>query len=124
MLADGKLDAVSVALPNFLHAEVAIAAMRAGLNVLCEKPMAMNAQEAEAMLQVSRDPRTIPPIEDAARVLRLTGKAPLNLSADSEQLRAHIADFAGRNVFFDVSCRDRGDAEDIVRFVRDRSAAG
>jgi hypothetical protein len=75
-----------------------------------------------AMLQVSHDPRTTPPFEDAARVLRLTGNAPLNLSARSEQLRAHITDFAWRNVFFDVSCRDRSDAEDIVRFVRDRSA--
>ena len=55
MLADGKLDAVSVALPNFLHAEVATAAMRAGSHVLCEKPMAMNAQEAEAMLRVSHE---------------------------------------------------------------------
>ena len=55
MLAQGGLDAVSVALPNYLHAEVTIAALRAGLHVLCEKPMALNAQQAEEMLRVSRE---------------------------------------------------------------------
>jgi len=54
MLAAGGLDAVSVALPNHLHAPVAIAALRAGAHVLCEKPMATNAQEAEQMLQAAR----------------------------------------------------------------------
>lgn len=55
MLAKGSLDAVSVALPNYLHAEVTIAALRAGVHVLCEKPMALNAQQAEEMLRVSRE---------------------------------------------------------------------
>ncbi len=55
MLAKGGLDAVSVALPNYLHAEVTIAALRAGVHVLCEKPMALNAQQAEEMLRVSRE---------------------------------------------------------------------
>jgi predicted dehydrogenase len=55
MLAKAGLDAVSVALPNCLHAEVAIAALRAGLHVLCEKPMAMNAQQAEEMLCTARE---------------------------------------------------------------------
>ena len=55
MFADGGLDAVSVAVPNYLHAEVSIAAMRAGLHVLCEKPMALNSAQAEEMLRVSRE---------------------------------------------------------------------
>ncbi|MBM3187360.1 MAG: Gfo/Idh/MocA family oxidoreductase [Chloroflexi bacterium] len=55
MFARPGLDAVSVALPNHLHAQVTIAALRAGLHVLCEKPMAMNAREAEEMLRVSRE---------------------------------------------------------------------
>ena len=55
MFAGAGLDAVSVALPNFLHAPVAIAALRAGLHVLTEKPMALNAAEAEEMLRVSRE---------------------------------------------------------------------
>ncbi|HEX2999212.1 MAG TPA: Gfo/Idh/MocA family oxidoreductase [Armatimonadota bacterium] len=48
------LEAVSVALPNFLHAPVTIAALKAGLHVMCEKPLAMNAQEGEAMVAAAK----------------------------------------------------------------------
>ncbi len=49
MLNEANLDVVSICLPNALHAEVSIAALEAGLNVICEKPMAVNTQEARAM---------------------------------------------------------------------------
>jgi predicted dehydrogenase len=54
MLSDRKLDAVTVALPNQLHAPATIAALRAGKHVLCEKPMAVNAAEAEAMVAAAK----------------------------------------------------------------------
>jgi predicted dehydrogenase len=53
LLRDAKklgLDAVSIALPNALHAPVAAAAFRAGLHVMCEKPIAMKAAEARRMI--------------------------------------------------------------------------
>lgn len=53
MFAKEKLDAVSVCTWNCAHAEVTIAALDAGINVLCEKPMAMNAQEAKAMQEAA-----------------------------------------------------------------------
>ena len=45
----GNLDAADVCVWNVNHATCAIAALRAGLHVLCEKPMAYNAKEAEEM---------------------------------------------------------------------------
>ncbi|TFD99889.1 MULTISPECIES: Gfo/Idh/MocA family protein [Jeotgalibacillus] len=44
------LDAVSVCTPNYLHAPVSIAALEAGKHVLCEKPMATSAKEADDMI--------------------------------------------------------------------------
>jgi predicted dehydrogenase len=57
MLREAKLDAVSLATPNALHAPMTIAAARAGLHVLCEKPMAMTVREAEAMRAAARRAR-------------------------------------------------------------------
>ena len=53
MLAKGDLDAVSVTTWNAAHKGAAIAALNAGVNVICEKPMAMNAEEAEEMKAVA-----------------------------------------------------------------------
>lgn len=51
LLDSGGLDVVSVCTPNYAHAQPTIAAFKAGLNVLCEKPMAMNVAEAREMLK-------------------------------------------------------------------------
>ena len=53
LLADGGVDAISINTPNYLHAPQTIAALEAGVHVLVEKPMAMNAAEAAAMLDTS-----------------------------------------------------------------------
>ncbi|WP_160723829.1 Gfo/Idh/MocA family protein [Bacillus sp. USDA818B3_A] len=50
LLKSGKVDAVSVCTPNYLHAPITIDALEAGLHVLCEKPMATSKEEAEAMI--------------------------------------------------------------------------
>ena len=50
MLSDGGIDAIYVATPVFLHAEQTIAAAEAGKHVLCEKPMAIVADECERMI--------------------------------------------------------------------------
>lgn len=49
MFEENVIDAVNVCTPNFEHARCTIAALRAGCNVICEKPMAINVKEAEEM---------------------------------------------------------------------------
>jgi predicted dehydrogenase len=49
LLKEKEIDAVSIALPNHLHAPIALAALRAGKHVLCEKPPAISAAEARRM---------------------------------------------------------------------------
>ncbi len=55
MLKLEELDAVSVCTWNSEHAPAAIAALKAGKHVLCEKPMAMNKEEAEEMKKVAEE---------------------------------------------------------------------
>jgi len=54
MLEHGGLDAVSVAVPTFLHAPIAVAALERGIHVLSEKPIARNAAEGQAMVDAAR----------------------------------------------------------------------
>jgi len=53
MLAKEKLDVVGIATPNKFHKPLTIAALEAGAHVLCEKPMAMNALEAQEMIDAA-----------------------------------------------------------------------
>ena len=53
LIDSGLCDVVSIAVPNKFHRELAIRALEKGSHVLCEKPMAMNAGEAEEMLKAA-----------------------------------------------------------------------
>jgi predicted dehydrogenase len=55
LLADAEIDLVYVALPPSEHAEWSIAALRAGKHVLCEKPFALNAIEAQRMVDAAAE---------------------------------------------------------------------
>lgn len=53
LLSDPKIDLVVIATPNDVHKEIAVAALAAGKNVVCEKPVAMNSAELEEMIEAA-----------------------------------------------------------------------
>lgn len=55
LITDSSVDAVYISLPNNLHCEWTVKALKAGKHVLCEKPFAMNITEAELMVQTAQD---------------------------------------------------------------------
>ena len=54
LINDPEIDVIYNSLPNHLHAEWSIKALRAGKHVLCEKPFALSLAEADAMISASR----------------------------------------------------------------------
>lgn len=55
LLADDDVDAVSIAVPNFLHLPVALAAFQAGKHVLIEKPLARNTEEGVKLVEAAEE---------------------------------------------------------------------
>ena len=55
LVADPDLDAVDICLPTDLHLPVTLAALGSGKHVLCEKPMALTAEECDQMVSASRE---------------------------------------------------------------------
>src|SRR5207244_6431129 len=49
------IDAVTITTPNVSYREIALAALAAGKHVFCEKPLAMNTAEAEAMARAAQE---------------------------------------------------------------------
>ncbi len=55
MLDSGQVDAVYISLPNHLHAQWTLRALRSGVHVLCEKPFALSLAEVDAMIAAARE---------------------------------------------------------------------
>ncbi len=54
IMDDPNIDAVVIATPNFTHLEISNAAARAGKHVMCEKPLALNANEVREMYETAK----------------------------------------------------------------------
>jgi predicted dehydrogenase len=99
LLADPEVDAIYNPLPNHLHVPWSIKAMEAGKHVLCEKPIARDAGEAEQLI-AARD-RTGRLIQEAAMVRthpRWLGARELIRAGHIGDLRAVVGFFAYHNV--------------------------
>ncbi len=59
IMEDPEIDIVDICTPNDSHCEIALAAARAGKAILCEKPLARDAKEAESMLKAVRKARVV-----------------------------------------------------------------
>ncbi|MBQ4226898.1 MAG: Gfo/Idh/MocA family oxidoreductase [Clostridia bacterium] len=55
LLADPEIDLVTIAIPNDMHKETAIRALRAGKHVVCEKPVTLNSAELEEIIAVQKE---------------------------------------------------------------------
>ncbi len=93
-LASECADAVSLCLPNFLHAEIAKQCFEAGLDVLCEKPLAINAAEAIEIAEAAKIHGRICMI---GQVLRFRDDV-LALKARADELEIYYARAMARRV--------------------------
>jgi predicted dehydrogenase len=67
LLTRSDIDVVSIALPNYLHAKVALAALRAGKHVMLDKPMATNARDAAQLVVAAKKAKRLLMIGQNAR---------------------------------------------------------
>lgn len=59
LLSDEEIDIVLVSTPNNFHKDYVIKCLKAGKNVICEKPVAMNAKELEEMIEVAKETKKL-----------------------------------------------------------------
>lgn len=72
LIAAGDVDMVHVATPPSGHHGVALAAMRAGKHVLCEKPLAMNVRQADEMVAAAQKAGILCPVDFVLRYNPIT----------------------------------------------------
>jgi predicted dehydrogenase len=94
MLRAAPLDLVCISAPPYLHHEMTMAALDAGVHVLCEKPFAMNVAEATEMLQRAQQSGLVHAIDFEFRYVpaRATMKRLLDAGAIGEPFLVRIAD--------------------------------
>ncbi|HVR75549.1 MAG TPA: Gfo/Idh/MocA family oxidoreductase [Planctomycetota bacterium] len=84
VLEDSSVNAVHLAVPNILHHDMAMRALRAGKHVLCEKPLAMTSRQSAELVDLARSTRL------AAGVCYNVRFYPLNLEARDRVRRGDL----------------------------------
>ena len=107
MLAMDGLDAVSIAVPNFLHARMSIAALKAGKDVLCEKPMATKLADAVAMVSEAKKAKK-----------RLMINMAMRFNAAHQALREQVANGDLGDIYYAKSQWIRRKGMPLVDFPR------
>ncbi|OAM92535.1 oxidoreductase domain protein [Pelosinus fermentans DSM 17108] len=59
LLADKEIDAVHICTPNHLHYRMAKEALLAGKHVVCEKPLAVNTEQANELVEIAREKQLV-----------------------------------------------------------------
>jgi len=95
LIAHGDVDAVAVAVPNDLHAEIGIAALEGGKDVLLEKPMANTRAECDRLIDAARRTSRVLSIGHQLRLSQQWGRVKTIIDAGDigEPLHAHVSLF-------------------------------
>ena len=94
MAASGLIDAVYIASPNAFHARQSILFMKKGIHVLCEKPLASNLDEADAMMRTAR----------RNNVVLMEAMKP-TLTPNFKQVRSHLSCLGQIRNYFSCYCQ-------------------
>jgi len=94
MLAEEKLDAVSLCTPPSSHRELTQAAATAGVHVLCEKPMASNLADCDAMIASCRDAGVTLMVAQKKRFIGIMQRMKMMTEGELGPIRWAVAKYA------------------------------
>jgi len=97
MLSEEELDAVSVCLPNVLHHPVTMAALKAGVSVLVEKPMALSLKQADEMIATAKKAKNLLMVSQTQRCTTVHQKAKEVVDSGIMGKILHVATLFGHS---------------------------
>lgn len=100
LLADPRIGAISICLPHYLHSLVAVDSAEAGKHILCEKPMAIRLEEADAMIAAARKAEVVLMIAENVRF------HPINIKIRELIQDGYIGDIFLARIFRDHEMHD------------------
>lgn len=90
LIADPEIDVVHIASPNYLHYEHAKAALEAGKHVVCEKPLAMTAEESGDLVRIAKEKQLVHAVNFNIRFYPLVHEAKARIESGELGDRLYI----------------------------------